>query len=180
MKHNIITYFLSAILLVSYTSANAQTSGNQIKGDFNGDGAVETAKLTFLSNIRSKEDASQQIRYDVRFANHSIPPLKIIALHKGVKLISEGDLNGKRGDEISVLMPPNNGLWASIETYTFKNGSWVKIMDPVSYYLDDIPNKHIPSLENMISEEKGLVYYYQADLNADQLKFVKKLATLKK
>jgi hypothetical protein len=145
---------------------------SRMNGDFNGDKKLDGAYVVKTKeksgNPNENETADE---YTVFFADNEFQP--IIVGCCGVRLINEGDLNGDGGDEITFYQAPMNGSVYTMTTYTFFRNSWRIFIDPFI----------VPTGGNFLSEqdtqdriflENGKVYYFEADLNNEEFKLVKK------
>jgi ketosteroid isomerase-like protein len=162
--------------------------GEGLTGDFDGDGNPETAQLRLIKEGKFDEGGWQ---FSIDFTNTKIPSITFDGDQDYASLINEGKLDNDAGDELSVLTPPNHGTWNSIQTHTFKNGSWKELMEPVGYqsvYYEDQESAekdvNAKSPEDIIFKENGTVYYWDnqnVDLpNGEQeFKLVKVKAKLK-
>lgn len=95
-----------------------------------------------------------------------------------MRLINEGDLNNDGADELSVFQAPMNGCTYSMTAYSFKNGRWKQIIETflIPTGCDEMNDL---TLQNRIFKENNAIYYYNADLNDEKGKPIKKKATVK-
>lgn len=166
----------TSIFLFGMISLNsiAQTSGvgTSIQGDFDGNGKKE-----FAFSVQTREGEGNPMEdgiaaeYVVNFSDEKIPSLGGDCCE--IVLVNEGDLNNDGNDEISIWQYPVNGSVFSFETHSFKNGKWEVI---VPRYLlapkdDYLTHKQIQAL---VVLEKGQIYYYDTDVNDEDMPLVKR------
>ncbi|MDR3059743.1 MAG: hypothetical protein LBU84_16600 [Prevotella sp.] len=154
--------------------------GERISGNFDGRSSDEYA---YIVKVREGEgnpiddDNAIAEEYAVRFSNKEIADLSIGCCD--ATLVFEGDLNGDGADEFSVFQAPMNGCVYHWMTYTYKSGEWKELFDmfliPTGCegLFDD------ERLLNMVFLRDGDVYYYERDINDENLGWIKVKAVLK-
>lgn len=153
-------YYFTASLFYDgegYDFKRGDRSGSEnTKGDFNGDGVYE---YVYIENPKFPEDPPEGAYGNcigkcgcyLKFSNKNIPSIKIENCIGG-KPVNEGDLNNDGTDEIGIS--PN--WWSSLgehyEVYTFKNGKWKYLVDPIPIHCNTCQ-------ENFKPIEKDPNYY---------------------
>ncbi|WP_177765757.1 hypothetical protein [Flavobacterium sp. I3-2] len=162
--------FLFSILILFSPYQNERSNsriGEIIKGDFNGDGKIETAQLVKIKQGFGNpiEDGTSD-EFEIQFSNKKIKPIKIGCCN--AILVNEGDLNNKKGDEISIYQAPMNGCTYSMSTYTYSKSEWKTVVD-----LFLIPtaceNFSFTEIDNLVLKENNTIYYYTIDPNEGNL-----------
>ena len=98
--------------------------GDTLKGDFDGDGNIETAVIHL---VKVGVPDVETWKMSVDFSNKNISSIPFQSDQDYAGLINEGKLDNDSGDELSVSTPPNHGIDNFKQTYTFKNGSWKEL-----------------------------------------------------
>jgi len=134
-----------------------------ITGDFDGDGKTEKAKLVKVkSGYGNPIEDGVSDEYEIQFSNKKMKPIKIGCCE--ATLINEGNLNNNDKDAISIFQAPMNGCTYSMQTYTYNNGKWEKVLDPFlvptacESYSED-------RLQNLVIKENNAIYYFTIDPN---------------
>jgi len=124
--------------------------------------------------IRGEEN-NESAEYIIHFLTNQFESIKIGCCD--ARLINEGDLNGDGSEEISVFQAPWNGCTYMLSTFSYQNGKWHQIIEPLliptgcEYYTDE-------EIQNRIFIENKTVYIYEDHLpNFSSLQ--KKAVTLK-
>jgi hypothetical protein len=140
--------------------------GDQIQGDFNGDGKLEYAfrVLTTKGNGNPVEDGIPD-EYEIQFSDKTIKSIKANCCW--FKLINEGDLDKDGTDEFSIIQAPENGCIGTVTTYTIKTKKSYKLFPSFSIFwcaeLSDL------ELQKLVVRENNTIYYYLADPNDTHL-----------
>ena len=150
--------------------------GEGLKGDFDGDGNIETAQLRLLKEGNFEESP---FKFSIDFTNPKIPSFTFDSNHEeGAYLINEGELVNNAGDEISFFSPPLEGTLGWIQVLTLKNYSWKDLVSAPYQTPNDFK-----SAEEIIFRENGVLYYWDAmeamNKNAGAPPFVKVKVKLK-
>jgi len=103
----------------------------EITGDFNGDGKIDSLKLHDWINDESIYSVSDVI---FSFSDKKIPKLKICS-NFDYTIKNEGDLDGDGADEIGFLYGWGSSSCRIYRVYTLKNNRW-KIMAEIESTLD--------------------------------------------
>ncbi|MFK7948069.1 MAG: hypothetical protein AB8G11_10780 [Saprospiraceae bacterium] len=133
---------------------------NAVKGDYNGDGKTEFA---WVINAETDGESCKDIcECFVTFSNKSIPKFKVGKSCVTGRIRNEGDLNDNEIDDLSVVTHGFNGTWAGVYVYTNRNGNWVDLVKPFSYWVggdvtdfirkDDTKKGHVIITEYVDSE----------------------------
>jgi hypothetical protein len=74
----------------------------------------------------------------------------------------EGDLNGDKTEEISLISYSPNGTQVTMETYTFKDNKWTKLVSPVIEpgVGTDIS---MDELQKRVFSENNSIFYMNSD-----------------
>ena len=123
-----------------YDFKSGDRSGSEnTKGDFNGDGVYEYVHMEnpefpiVVGPIEEGDDVQDCVGKCVcylKFSNNNIPSI-IIENCIGGKPVSLGDLNNDGTDEIGILPQWWSSCWMSYKVYTFKNGNWKYLVEPI-------------------------------------------------
>ncbi|MCH5597485.1 FEKKY domain-containing protein [Niabella ginsengisoli] len=103
--------------------------GEEIQGDFDGDGKLEFAKAVKVKEGQGNpvEDGTPD-EYEIQFSNHKLKPIKAGCCD--IRLVNEGDLNNDGSNEFSIFQAPMNGCTYTMTTYSYSNKSWKQIVKP--------------------------------------------------
>lgn len=121
---------------IKYNFKTGDRSGYEnSKGDFNGDGTIESV---FIKTPEFPKGLPEDVFGDcvgncdcyIKFSNDNIPSIKIENCIAG-EPENLGDLNNDGIDEIGVLPQWWTSCWMNYEVYTFKNGKWKYLVDPI-------------------------------------------------
>ncbi len=145
--------------------------------DFNGDGKDDndvTVKLA--QSLAEDEDNPTQGNWEIIFNNKTLPNLHLVG---GTPTpIGEGDLNGDGAAELTIVQEPNHGCTYDLTVWSFQKGKWKQVFGP-----ELVPTSCEPvnadSIDSLIVEQNGKVYFYKADLNDEHFSKVKTEVKLK-
>ncbi|MBC8988211.1 hypothetical protein H9X96_20855 [Pedobacter sp. N36a] len=171
-KHN-----TSGQIKTSNESAVLHKMEERIQGDFIGNGRRGYAAAVKIAERQGNPvEGGTADQYEIRFSDSRIKSIMVGCCK--VRLINEGDLNHDKADEISVFQAPMNGCTYSMTTYSYKNGSWNKV---VATFLIPTGCEMIrdQDLQQRVFLEKGTIYYYVSDPNRSG-KLIKKKAMIRK
>lgn len=145
--------------------------GITVKGDFNGNGKIETAMVKRIKIGRGNPvENGTADEYELRFSDDGIKPMQIGCC--GATLINEGDLNHDGADEISIYQQPMNGCTNSMTTYGFKTKKAV-VMVPRFLIPTGCEELNYQQLQQRVFEENKYIYYLATDPNAVDGKLIK-------
>lgn len=109
-----------------------KSESEDINGDFNGDGINE---YVYIENPTISDDelgiCVEKCDCYLKFSNKNITSIKIENCIEG-KPVNEGDLNNDGIDEIGILPLWFSSCWGNYRVYTFKNGKWKYLVDPIA------------------------------------------------
>jgi hypothetical protein len=135
----------------------------KIEADFNGDGKKESAEiiLTVKGQGNPQTDKDYKLdEYELKFSDDKISTLKPNCCKPQILL--EGDLNGDKTEEISLISYSPNGTQVNMETYSLKDNKWTKLVSPniepgvgTDISLDE--------LQKRVFSENNKIYYMDAD-----------------
>jgi hypothetical protein len=91
----------------------------KVNGDYDGDGKKEDAWVSY------KMVGNNSYCY-VNFSNPNIKLLKFVACYAAI-LTNEGDLNGNKTEEISIVPGYMTSNWQNIQIYGIKSGKWQRM-----------------------------------------------------
>ncbi len=126
----------------------------KINGDYNGDGKNEQAWVSY------KTVGNNSYCY-VNFSNPSIKRLKFEACYAAI-LINEGDLNGNKTEEISIVPGYLTSNWQTIQLYGIKSGKWQRLAHE-SFHL----NLADEGMESVIQKSSKKGYISIKSINVD-------------
>lgn len=115
---------------------------DSLKGDFDGDGKIETLYVT--SNGCIDEEILESCICILSFSK-KLPTIKIIE-SMGADLHNLGDLNGDGSEEFGYTRVWH-GSWQQFHVLTYKNRKWVNLVPPFTVYLDYISNRGLIPIE---------------------------------
>lgn len=152
----------------------ARLAGEEIQGDFNGDGKLETA-----SAVQTKKGEGNPVEdgvpaaYAIRFSTADLSQLDAGCCD--FRLINEGDLNNDGADDISIFQAPMNGCTYTMTTYSLQQGKWTPIIAPflVPTGCDEVTDE---VLQQRIFKEADTVFYLETDVNDEHFKTFRKVA----
>ncbi len=151
--------------------------GEKIQGNFLGNGKKITATVIKIKEGKGNpiEDGTPD-EYEIQFSDRKLKPIKAGCCE--IILINEGDLNKDETDEISIYQAPMNGCTYMMETYSYINGNWKKIVD---LFLIPTGCERISNddLQKRIFRENNNIYYLQKDMSNENGKLIKKKVNLK-
>jgi len=153
-----IKYFTFALLpLIICCNSKTITVGTEITGDFDGDGKIDTAKAVQTKFGNGSVESGKSNAFKITFDN-SIKSQEITCNCKDVILVNEGNLNGKSGDEISVVDTNNDSNIVGMMTYTIENNRWVSIAGPS--ILGNAKTALKEKLQSYIIKENEKIFQY--------------------
>ncbi len=161
--------------LTKDSSTITATIGSTIKGNFS-----TTKKEVFAFVVQTKpikdipnKDAIREA-YTVFFSDEHIKPIEIGCCD--AKLINEGDLNNDGKEDITIYQAPENGCTYSMQTYSFQNGNWKRIV-PLFLIPTACDALSDTALQKMIFKVDNSLYFYDTDPNS--MKLIKKKVIIK-
>lgn len=172
---SLIVYFLYITSLVFWQvnapTVYAQTVGETIWGDFNGDGKKESASVKLIKKgYGNPVEDGVPSEYAVRFSDKKLKSIKIGCCD--ARLINEGDLDNDGRDDFSIFQAPMNGCTYDMYTYSLKGTVWRKIIPlflvptACEYFTDK-------QLQDRIFIENKSLYKYEEDLNDENWRLIK-------
>lgn len=145
-----IRYFLILIFVITFIGCENKLRNNvmqagtlaqyrdSIIGRFNG---IETDTLISEPIDTTKERAMWDWRI---FSKRNSVDTLILTQRFNVRLIQEGDLDGNGTDEFGVRRESDAGTWDNYYIYTFSNGAWKCLINPVwtysTHFYDELRN----------------------------------------
>lgn len=145
---------------------NRSKVGDQIQGDFNGDGKLEYAfRVQTTKGQGNLAEGGIPDNYEIQFSDKTIKSIKVNCCW--FKLINEGDLDKDGTDEFSIIQAPENGCIGTVTTYTIKTKKSYKLFPSFTIFwcaeLFDF------ELQKLVVRENKTIYYYIADPNDTHL-----------
>lgn len=126
-------------------------SNDSLRGDFNGDGKIETLYVT--SNGCIDEEIPETCICTLSFSN-KLPSIKMVE-SVGAELYYLGDLNNDGADEFGYLRIGYED-WQKYHVFTLRNNVWVTLVPPFDVYLDYFYKKGLVPVE-IDKNKKGYV-----------------------
>lgn len=149
-----------------------QKTGEIIKGDFNGDGKLETARIVKIKyGFGNPIEDGEPDEYEIQFSNSKIKSLKIGCCE--AILVNEGDLNNDQKDEISIYQAPMNGCLYVMSAYTYTKLEWKIVVEPY-IYPTGCESLTYTEIQNLIVKENNNIYYYTIEI--EEWKLIKQKA----
>jgi hypothetical protein len=125
----LFAFIISGIL--SYSQKKTTIPKHAIKGDFNGDGKLDYMWLHTPKLTANEMDCIGECNSFIKFSDPTIPSIKVTNCISGHPS-NAGDLNKNRTDEIGLLPGWFTSCWRDYYVWTFKNGAWIKAVEPFS------------------------------------------------
>jgi hypothetical protein len=146
------------IVLSSYVPCeHVDPVGFEIHGDFNGDKIEDAAKSGTIRQFHF--DRIKETDWMIHFSDSTIPELMIGCCL--TYLITEGDLDNDRKDEISIYQRSNASENCAyyITTFTLKKNKWEILVNPfpVAEGCDGFTQQYL--LDKVFTEAKGKIFY---------------------
>lgn len=135
----------------------------KMEADYNGDGTKETAELILTVKGQGNPQTDKDYKsdeFELKFSDEKIPAMKPSCCNPQILL--EGDLNGDKTEEISLVSYSPNGTQVTMDTYTFKDNKWTKLVSPVIEpgVGTDIS---MDELQKRVFSEKNSIFYMDSD-----------------
>lgn len=156
---NIYPFSLLFICLSTYAQSGIVAelaTSSKISGDYNGDGKKDQAWVSY------KTVGNNSYCY-VNFSNPNIKRLKFDACYAAI-ITNEGDLNGNKTEEISIVPGYATSNWQNIQIYGIKSGKWQRLAHE-SFHL----NLADQGMESVIqkSSKKGFISIKSINVDDD-------------
>lgn len=167
MKTKLLLTFLIAVNTIPVISQTLNTKvGDQIQGDFNGDGKLEYAfRVQVTKGHGNPVEDGIPDNYEIQFSDKTIKSIKANCCW--FKLINEGDLDKDGTDEFSIIQAPENGCIGTVTTYTIKTKKSYKLFPSFSiFWCAELSDSE---LQKLVVRENNTIYYYLADPNDTHL-----------
>jgi hypothetical protein len=140
---------------------------DSLKGDFNGDGKIETLFVT--SNGCIDEEILESCICILSFSNN-LPSIKIVE-SMGADLYNLGDLNDNGTDEFGYIRVWH-GIWQKYHVLTLKNNVWVNLVPPFIIKLDYLENGFVPIEKD--KNKKGYVIVRTCEMKETEVVIIEK------
>ncbi len=140
-----------------------------MRGDFNGDGKLETATLIKPRLSDADMDCDGPCTARITFSDQHIPNI-IIENCIGGMPINHGDLNENGTDEIGILPEWFTSCWHAYKVYTLINGKWEYAVKPFSTYCDQWEQGVAPIVKDKAKKGYAIIAYTEA--NKDYTEFL--------
>lgn len=125
---------LSFLLFSCCLASNAQNDG--IHGDFDGDGNIEYAYMTYPDMEENFEDIDfNDLVTVIHFSKESIPPIEIGCCVGGL-LQNLGDLNDDGRDEIGLWMGWMTSCWHEYLSWKLDGNTWSPLTESLAIHCD--------------------------------------------
>ena len=125
---------LSAFLFLSCLTSNAQN--DRIHGDFDGDGNIEYAYMTYPDVEEDFENIDfNDLVTVIHFSKESIPTIEIGCCVGGL-LQNLGDLNNDGRDEIGLWRGWIASCWHEYQSWRFDGDNWTPLLEPFTIHCD--------------------------------------------
>lgn len=129
-----------------------------LKGDFNGDGKVETMWLEAPVISEDGMDCVGDCNAIVKFSDASFPNI-LVEQCIGGEPVNLGDLNEDGTDEIGLAPEWFTSCWSVYYVWTYKNNSWIKAVDPITTHCDQFDTTEIPIKKDPKNKGKVIITY---------------------
>jgi hypothetical protein len=118
----------SAIPDSAAVAAEAEETG--VTGDFDGDGVMEKVLTRVLSDPDFNPE--EPLSYSIEFSNTKLTSIEVNPMiGDGFMVLNEGNIDGKPGDELSILTCYSNDM-ADFDIYTYSDRKWNPIAEPIN------------------------------------------------
>jgi len=129
-----LVLIFSFYLLTSFVDGLAKKSTSQkpiisVKGDFNGDGKIDSMWLIPPKITTIEQDCKGDCNSFIKFSDQNIPSIKVENCIGGMPT-NLGDLNQNGTDEIGLLPEWFSSYWSAYYVWTYINGKWVQAVPP--------------------------------------------------
>jgi hypothetical protein len=112
------------------TAVAQEAEETGVSGDFDGDGVQEKILAKLLKDAHA--DSEDTFSYSIEFANPKINSIEVSSIQDGgYMLLNEGDIDGKPGDELSIVICDIDNE-ADLRIYTLKDSKWNQIAESVN------------------------------------------------
>jgi hypothetical protein len=133
---------------------------DSVSGDFNGDGNMECAQIVL---VEAGEADERPWKMQVIFTDKNLPHLSFQSDQYYANIINSGNLNGKAGDELTLILPANHGNFQTLQPYTLRHDKWSYLFEafltPTDMLVDPSDSIFIP-IQQRIFKSGNEVYYY--------------------
>ncbi len=177
-------FFLNAPIFydgIKYNFKDNDRSGfENPKGDFNGDGIVESV---FIKIPEFPKGSPEDVYGDclgkcdcyLKFSDKNIPSIKIENCIGG-EPENLGDLNNNGIDEIGILPQWWTSCWMNYKVYTFKNGNWKYLVEPIQTHCNSW-TENFKIIEKDPNIDGNVIIRYTE--MSDNMDFVPKIKSIK-
>lgn len=178
--------FFSFYLLLSFVNGSPKksTPTNKkptpiiaIRGDFNGDGKIDSMCLIPPKIVDAEKDCLGSCTSYIKFSDPKIPSIKVENCIGGVPT-NLGDLNQNGTDEIGLLPEWFSSYWSAYFVWTYINGKWVQAVPPFSTHTNQW-NKGVKPIE-VDKNKAGNVIIRYSELSGEDIVNKSKSVKIKK
>ncbi|WP_100609978.1 hypothetical protein [Confluentibacter lentus] len=128
------------------------------KGDFNGDGITEYIFIEKPTFADEYGECIGNCNCYLKFTNENITPIKIENCIGGIPENLD-DLNNNGNDEIGIQVNWWSPLGGRYQVFTFKNGEWKYLVDPISTHCYSCPENYKPIEKDPDIEGNVIIRY---------------------
>ncbi|MCJ8209490.1 hypothetical protein MUY27_07200 [Mucilaginibacter sp. RS28] len=158
---------LSLLLFPAIAFAQSKIEATQIKGDFNGDGKIETATLVKPKINADGLSCNGPCVIKIVFSGNNVQPITQVNSIGAVMLTNLGDLNNDGKDEIGYLPDWFTSCWRMYHVFTYNQNTWKELVTGFPTYCTQVEQKEPKFVEKVPGKPAYLRIYY-SDMNLEK------------
>lgn len=148
-----------------------------VKGDFNGDGKIDSMWLIPPKVAANEQDCMGECKSYIKFSDPKISSIKIENCIGGLPT-NLGDLNKNGTDEVGLLPEWFSSYWSAYHVWTYINGKWVQAVSPFSTHTNQW-DKGVKPIE-VDKNKPGYVIIRYSELSGEDIVTKAKSVKIKK
>ena len=147
------------------------------KGDFNGDGKIDSMWLIPPKIATNDQDCMGDCKSYIKFSDPNIPSIKVENCIGGVPT-NLGDLNQNGTAEVGLLPEWFSSYWSAYYVWTYINGKWIQAVSPFSTHTSQLDNGVKPI--EVDKNKSGYVIIRYSELSGEDIVTKTKSVKIKK